>query len=58
MRMLGLIMLTVGVVLAPCSYYIIDVGRFPANLTITVAVWVIVAIIGLFLFLANPPRKR
>ncbi len=57
-RKLGLFMMPTGLTLTAAMDYIIRVGGFPANWTLTCGFWLVVGITGLVLVMGNPRGKE
>jgi len=53
LRQLGLVMVAAAVVLTPTLYYLIEVGGFPADLTLSCGLWIAVGLVGLITYTAN-----
>jgi len=58
MRMLGLIMMVVGFILAAAFWFLISVGGFPANLPLTCGFWGVIGVAGLIIFASKPAKKK
>lgn len=58
LRTLGLIMMAASVVIAPSAYYLIEMGGFPGDATLTCGFWAVVCVLGLITFAVNRRQEK